>query len=115
MKRIRLLIYLFVMIVEVCHSQEASELEKLEFFLGEWNLTTSDLQPDGSFKVGKATSTVYYILDGGALQDDFRGYDQHGNISFRGTSIRSYSSEQSVYVVIWIMAGREGLTDIRPK
>jgi hypothetical protein len=87
MKRTQLLSLLLIVTVSAAFSQDTKGLEMLDFFIGEWDLTTSDLQPDGSFATGKATSSVYYILDGRAIQDDFRALDQQGNIVFRGTSI----------------------------
>jgi len=113
MKHLKLLMLLLLMTVTVAFSQYPEGLEKLDFFIGEWELTTCNLQQDGTVATGKATSSAYHILDGQAIQDDFRGYDEHGNIVFRGTSIQSYSSDQPQYLITWIMAGRKGLTDIR--
>lgn len=94
-------------------AQKSGCLERLEFFTGEWILETLDMQRNGSFRKGKAHSTVYFILDGYALQDDFRSINRQGEVTFRGTSIKSCLHEQPGYIVTWMMPGLEGLTDLR--
>ena len=94
-------------------AQEAGCLERLEFFTGEWIMETRDMQRDGSFRKGKAHSSVYFILDGYALQDDFRSINRQGEVTFRGTSIKSCLDDQPGYIITWIMPGMEGLTDLR--
>ena len=87
-------------------------LEQLEFFIGKWDLKTTDVRPDGSFATGRARSEVRYILDGHAIQDDFLMLGEDDSIIFRGTSIRSYNPRTGKYQIVWIMPGIRGITDI---
>lgn len=90
-------------------------LQQIDFFIGEWNLVTRDLQSDGSFVQGQAISTAYHILDRKAIQDDFRSLNSNGKVIFRGTSIRSCLEDTTGYVIAWIMPGKEGYTDLRAR
>jgi len=85
---------------------------QLEFFVGEWDLTTKNLQPDGSFVEGRARSTVHWALDGFVLQDDYRALDAQGRVVFRGTSLRSYDVVQGRWTITWVMANIAGHTQI---
>jgi len=87
-------------------------LDRLEFFVGEWDLVTSDIQPNGTYVEGRATATAYYILDGTAIQDDFRQLNEEGQVVFRGTSIRSYHEASGTYRIVWIMPGFDGITEL---
>lgn len=99
--------------LERAGAQESVCLKHLEFFIEIWILETHDMQQDGSFRKGKALSSVYFILDGYALQDDFRSLNRQGEVTFRGTSIKSCLDKQPGYIITWIMPGMEGLTDLR--
>lgn len=88
-------------------------MDSLAFFIGEWDLHTYDIQPDGSYKEGRARSTAYRVLDGFAIQDDFRQVDTLGTVIFRGTSLRSYNPATQLYQVVWVMPGVSGITDLR--
>lgn len=89
-----------------------NQLEQLDFFIGHWELETNDIQPDGTFKTGKAKSKVKYILDGYAMQDNYLMLDGNENIILRGTSIRSFNKNSGKYQIVWIMPGINGITDI---
>lgn len=90
----------------------SSGVAKLSAFAGQWDLTTYDRMPDGSVAVGKANSDAYFILDGYALQDDFRVLDETGRVVFRGTSIRTYDSTNDRWLVRWLMVDDPGMTEI---
>jgi len=87
-------------------------LKQLDFFIGHWDLETKDIQPNGTFKTGKAKSSVKYILDGHAMQDDYLVLDDNEKVIFRGTSIRSFNKNTGKYQIVWIMPGIRGITDI---
>jgi len=91
---------------------QRNQLEELDFFIGEWVIETKDIQPNGTFKTGKAKSSVKYILDGYAIQDDYLMLDDNDSVVFRGTSIRSFNMNTAKYQIVWIMPGITGITDI---
>lgn len=62
------------------------ESEPLSFFIGEWDVQV--LGPDGSLAY-RAHTHARPILDGHALQDDWRAFDAAGNVVFRGTTLRA--------------------------
>ena len=108
-----LILLLFGFGIEEADDKESECLRRLRFFIGEWELQTRDLQPDGSFKKGQAISSARYILDQTAIQDDFKALDDSGEVIFRGITIRSCRTDSPGYIIIWVMPGREGLTDLR--
>lgn len=87
-------------------------LERLKFFLGEWELETRGSRSDGSIRIGKARTKAYYILDKTAIQDDFYALDNNNQVIFRGTSIRSFNRQSGKYQMVWVMPGVSGITDI---
>lgn len=87
-------------------------LDRLDFFVGEWELETIDIQPDGSFLQGRARSVVTPILDGDALQDVFMSLNEQGEVVFKGISIRSYNQASGKFQIVWIMPGHRGITDL---
>lgn len=102
----------FLCILSTNLNAQTNQLEKLDFFIGEWNIETKDIQPTGTFKTGKAKSIVKYILNGYAMQDDYLMLDDNQNVIFRGTSIRSFNKNTGKYQIVWIMPGITGITDI---
>lgn len=110
---IYLSLFLLLPIIPQAFSQEPGCLPQIDFFIGEWSLVTMDMQRDGSFLEGEALSSAYYILDGKAIQDDFRSLNDNGRVVFRGTSIRSCIEGTSRYLIAWIMPGKEAYTDLK--
>lgn len=111
MKKLTFLITVFLFGITYCYAQN-NGLATIDFFIGQWEMETIDIQPDGTFVKGKAKSIVKYILDGNAMQDDFMTIGESGEILFWGTSIRSYNPRTDKFQIVWIMPGYRGLTDI---
>ena len=88
----------------------AEGLKQVEFFLGEWEIESRSA--DGSRVVGRARSSVRYILDGTAMQADYRGLDPAGNVVFRGTTVRTWVPSTGRFAVHWAMANLPGYTYI---
>lgn len=86
------------------------ETAQLAFTLGNWDLVSKSLQADGGYRTTSATSTTYFILDGFAIQDDFRALDPSGRVVFRGTSIRTFDPRTKKWSIKWLMAGESGMT-----
>lgn len=89
--------------------------DDLDFFLGEWNITSSDYMPGGSYAISRATSKAYAILDGAAIFDEWRSLDEDGNVVFRGASYRTYLPRQNKWRILWMMAHVDGETVIDAK
>lgn len=87
MKTLLFFILTFFVLIPPTLLAQDNPLKHLDFFIGNWELETKDIQPNGTFKVGKAKSKVNYILDGYAMQDHYLMLDDHEKIIFRGTSI----------------------------
>jgi hypothetical protein len=105
----RLLLVFLAATIPVSNSMGQADGSELDFFLGEWDVSLLD--EDGAI-VGKARTTAYEILDGTAIQDDWRSLNRNGDVIFRGTSIRTFVPETKKWVVHWVMAGTEGHTYI---
>lgn len=112
MKPTAIFYFVFLCFLSTNLFAQTNQLEKLDFFIGEWIIETKDIQPNGTFKTGKAKSIVKYILDGYAMQDDYLMLDDNKNVIFRGTSIRSFNKNTGKYQIVWIMPGINGITDI---
>lgn len=112
MKPTAIFYFVFLYFLSTNLFAQTNQLEKLDFFIGEWTIETKDIQPTGTFKTGKAKSIVKYILDGYAMQDDYLMLDDNNNVIFRGTSIRSFNNNTGKYQIVWIMPGINGITDI---
>ena len=112
MNKLFKILMLFVFSISQNVNAQKNGLEKLDFFIGEWAIETSDIQPNGSYAKGRAKSVVKYILDDQAIQDDFLMLGKDGAIVFRGTSIRSYNQRTNKFQIVWIMPGHNGITDI---
>lgn len=112
MKALIIAVFLSAMCIsDVVHAQPAG-LQKIDFFIGAWDLNTTSIQPDGSFAKGRARSEVSYILDGWAMQDNFLLLGQDEQVIFRGTSIRSFNAQTGKFQIVWVMPGYNGITDI---
>ncbi|MCB1043432.1 MAG: hypothetical protein KDC35_10855 [Acidobacteria bacterium] len=100
----------------MCWAQQGPDLPpeaaQLDWFIGEWDLTSKSLRRDGSYTSHKATSTVYRALDGYALLDEFRAYNDQNQVVFRGVSFRTYIPETGKWAIKWVMANEAGMTDL---
>ncbi|MGE0552835.1 MAG: DUF1579 family protein [Gemmatimonadales bacterium] len=87
-------------------------LAELAFMVGRWSLALEDRQPNGSIRRSRGTSEVRLVLDGRALQDDFRALDAAGRVVFRGTSFRAPNPRTGGWSIKWMMVGDPGYTII---
>src|SRR5688572_15053682 len=86
--------------------------DAFDFLLGEWEIAML-VMPEGSTVGRRALSHAHRILDGAALLDEIRHFDEAGEINFRGASFRTYIAESDAWYVIWVMANVEGYSELR--
>lgn len=79
-------------------------LKKLDFMIGEWDVTCRYLQPDGqTYLEGKVHFQAAYVLDGFAIQDFWRQLDPStpGGELLYGGALRSYNPKTNTWVLHW--------------
>lgn len=96
----------------VTQNTTPSPMERLTFFEGEYRVTSTEIQPDGSYITRTAFTSGRFIHDGNALIDEYIMKNDQGDITFRGMSIRSFNPQKNHYQIVWLMPGHNGLTDL---
>lgn len=94
------------------NNTESSPMEKLSFFEGNYRVTSTEIQRDGSYITRKAFTSGRFIHNGNALIDEYIMKNDQGEITFRGMSIRSFNPRKKSYQIVWLMPGHNGLTDL---
>ena len=92
--------------------QAPEELKQFAFCIGEWEVrpqSVDDSAPPAAKMHG------YYVLDGFAIQADYRGLDRNGKTVFRGTSFRTYDVANKQFSMKWMVANRSDYTLITGK
>ncbi len=84
----------------------------LDFFIGDWEIVSKDIQHDGSYAMSKARSKAYKFLDGAAVMDEWRSLGQDGSVVFRGASFRTWLPREKKWRIVWMMANVNGQTII---
>ncbi len=90
----------------------AEGIDDLDFFLGEWDITSKDIQPNGQYALSKAKSKAYRFLDGTSIMDEWRSLGPDGEVVFRGGSFRTYVPWAKKWQIVWFMANVTGYTNI---
>ncbi len=109
MARFVQLLPLLMVLAAAVNTNAQTDGRELDFFLGKWDV---DLLNEEGMIVGKAWTHAYEILDGAAMQDDWRSLNRNGDVIFRGASIRTYVPTTGRWVVHWVMAETPGYTYI---
>ena len=86
--------------------------DAFDFLLGEWEIAML-VMPEGTTVGRRAKSHVHRILDGAALFDEIRHFDEEEQVNFRGASFRTYVPESDSWYVVWMMANVEGYSTLR--
>lgn len=92
--------------------QAPKELEQLAFCIGKWEVrpqSVADTAPPA------ATMHGYYVLDGFAIQADYRGLNRNGDVVFRGASFRTYDVANKQFSMKWMVANQADYTLITGK
>jgi hypothetical protein len=82
-----------------------------DFLLGDWEVEMQVI-PEGAPIGPRATVRAYRFLDGTAILDEWRHFDQAGNVAFRGASFRTLVPGTDHWYVVWMMAGAEGYSEL---
>jgi hypothetical protein len=82
-----------------------------DFLLGDWDVEMEAV-PKGAPIGPLATLRAYRFLDGTAVLDEWRHFDQTGHVVFRGASFRTLVVGTDHWYVVWMMAGAEGYTEL---
>ena len=86
------------------HPDAPPELMQFEFLIGPWNCDLDWLQADGKRAQGNGTWTGKWMMDGWAIQDDFRGGFYEG---FHATTFRAWDRREKGWRGYWL-DGRSG-------
>lgn len=82
------------------HPEAPDELSQFAFLIGHWQCDMTYTQADWkTVSQGRATWTAYYIQDGMAIMDDFRGGFYDG---FLATTIRAYNRQTQQWNGYWL-------------
>jgi len=88
------------------HPEAPEELAEFAFLIGRWNCDVRYLNPDWkTYSEGQGSWTAYYMMDGHAIQDDFRGAFAKGYIA---TTFRAYNVREGRWNGYWL-DGRGGV------
>ncbi len=87
------------------HPDAPKELAEFSFLIGQWNCHAKYLNPDWeTYSEGDGTWMAYYMMDGYAIQDDFRGVFADNYIA---TTFRAYNVQEGRWNGYWL-DGRSG-------
>lgn len=83
------------------HPDAPSALHQFAFLIGPWDCDVEWPRPDGTVGRGDATWTGRWILDGRAIQDDFRGGFAEGYLA---TTFRAWDGAEEGWRGFWLDA-----------
>ena len=86
------------------HPDAPSELLQFGFLIGPWDCEIDWLRLDGTRSQGRGTWTGRWMMDGWAIQDDFRGGFYEG---FVATTFRAWDAQEKGWRGYWL-DGRSG-------
>ncbi len=80
-------------------------------FVGDWDiLECRNLQPDGTWSVGRGEIHWRWILEGRAVQDVWMGWDEaSGRMEPGGTTVRFYSPAIDAWHSVWISPDQDAV------
>lgn len=81
------------------HPDAPAELLQFAFLIGPWDCEVDWPNPDGSRSQGKATWTGRWMMDGWAIQDDFRGGFYDGYLA---TTFRAWDKQEKGWRGYWL-------------
>lgn len=92
---------------------ERSASAAFDFLLGEWDIDMK-VVPEGATIGRRATMRAHRFLDGTAILDEWRHFDEVGaDVVFRGAGFRTFVPGTERWYVVWMMAEVEGYSAVQ--
>lgn len=82
-------------------SNASPELAHFAFLVGTWTCKVRVKRPDGGFEAHTATLVGRYVLDGYAIQDVYRQWNESGELIRFGATYRSFDARANRWVMKW--------------
>jgi hypothetical protein len=106
------------MVVMLARTKPQGGVERVEglssafdFLLGDWEVEMQAI-PESAPIGPRATLGAYRFLDGTAILDEWRHFNQAEDVVFRGASFRTLIPGTDHWYVVWMMAGAEGYSEL---
>lgn len=93
----------------------SSELSRFAFLIGQWRCDAKLKREDGTWRELKATWEGRYILDGYAIEDEFRMTTPAGELLVLGINLRAYDAEKKAWNMKWLNALAGTWVDLGPE
>jgi len=90
------------------------QLSDFAFIIGRWECDVNIKKGDDEFEQNEALWTGRYILDGNAIEDEYRETNEDGELIRLGINIRSYNNENG-WTMKWFDALNSSWLDLGPK
>jgi hypothetical protein len=88
------------------------ELSQFAFLIGKWSGEAKLKREDGAWETLKAAWEGRYILDGYAIEDEYRMTTSTGELLVLGMNLRTYDSKKKVWNMKWLNALAGTWTDL---
>jgi len=89
-----------------------AELSRFDFLIGRWRCEARVLLESGDWQVFPAAWLGRYILDGYAIEDEYRMTGQSGELIVLGLNLRTYDVARRRWNVRWLHALTGAWTDL---
>lgn len=91
------------------------ELSRFAFLIGDWRIEAKLKREDGTWERLKGTWEGRYILDGYAIEDEFRMTTEAGELLVLGLNLRAYDAKKKIWNMKWLSALTGTWTDLGPE
>jgi hypothetical protein len=90
----------------------AKELSRFAFLIGRWRCKAKVKSANGEWQTFQAAWIGRYILDGYAIEDEYRMTDSSGKLIVLGLNLRTYDNSKQVWSLKWLNALSGTWTDL---
>lgn len=91
------------------------ELSQFAFLIGKWSGEAKLKRDNGTWEGLKVAWEGRYILDGYAIEDEYRMTTAAGELLVLGTNLRTYDSKKKSWNIKWLNALAGTWTDLGPE
>jgi hypothetical protein len=91
-----------------------SELSRFAFLVGSWRCKADVKPAEGKWLTYEATWRGRYILDGRAIEDEYRMFDAAGKTIVLGMNYRAYNAAKRIWNIKWLDALTGTWLDLGP-